>query len=482
MTKPTPTPNDPSSLSPHLHPTAFPSGHAAPPPSPSGHLAILNTQCVQALRSGTVSSHHSLSLSLAASASAYVTQQEGDGEDGQEVENRELPSDAHFPGHRGGRRLLGWSGFPYMVVYGAVVPILPYIAAEKLHVDEASLGFLFASYALGLLLSTPPIAYLSDKWRNRKWPMFFGLAGLVCTTIIFALSTQYWQLLVARILQGFRQYLGSVIGPVLSCNHAGFLAGPVIGGWLFQYFGYAAPFYFSAGLAFANLLFRLVRTLADLVVDSYNTTSPAVIVTSPPSDQQQGMLSLLHGLPIQLCILVTIIVGGIFSGLEPTLPLHLHDTYNLTPSQIGTTFVSLVIPSMVTATIAGNLSDKIGGFKVLLLGLVLLALTATLPAMPGLPLWGEVCALVLFGGAQSFAMTPIVPIMGRYVSSKGSTAFASVYALFNLAYSVAILFGPSIAGVVFAQFGFFWLMASSAILLGLLVVPVVVVARYAGLE
>jgi MFS family permease len=95
--------------------------------------------------------------------------------------------------------------------------------------------------ALGLLLSIPPVAYLSDRYRNRKLPMVLGLMGLIVTTLMFAHAKTYWHLLLARIVQGFSagapwtvglslladvyptDQLGHVMGPVLSCYHAGYV-------------------------------------------------------------------------------------------------------------------------------------------------------------------------------------------------------------------------------------------------------------------
>ncbi|KAI9217407.1 major facilitator superfamily domain-containing protein [Blastocladiella britannica] len=401
--------------------------------------------------------------------------------------------------------LVGFSLFTDMVVYGAVVPILPSLA-DDLGMDESMLGVLFSSYALGLLVSTPPMAYLSDRFRNRKLPMILGLAGLIATTLVFSAATKYWQLLVARTMQGFSagapwtvglslladvysaDELGAVIGPVLACNHMGFLAGPVLGGWLFQYLGYRAPFYFAAGLAALNLLLRLVvdespYLAPKLVLDEESplirSASPAsstdTLVTNGSDSPQLSMTTLIRGPPILVCVFVTIVVGGVFAGLEPTLPLFLHNTFALSPSEIGTTFVSLVVPSMFTSTWAGSLCDRLGELRVMLIGLVALAALALIPGIPGLPLWGVVIALVLFGGAQGFAMTPVIPLMARFVSSQGSTSFASVYGIFNLAYSVAILVGPSLAGAAYAAFTFQWLLFLSS---GLIMLAAIVVAVY----
>ncbi|KAJ3346808.1 hypothetical protein GGF32_007291 [Allomyces javanicus] len=413
--------------------------------------------------------------------------------------------------------LVGFSLFVDMIVYGIVVPILPTIAQERLNMDEAELGFLFGSYALGLLLATPPIAYLSDRYRNRKWPMFFGLAGLGTTTLMFAHAESYWTLLAARIMQGFAagapwtvglslladvypaDQLGSVMGPVLSCYHAGFLAGPLVGGWIFELFSYTAPFYFCAALVGANLLLRLVvdesiyltpaaavcnnswtagsssddecassptlrpstssaSTAAPLLIpDEQSVLLPAAQRAANPSAAEPStlsILSLLKGKPILLSSLVTIVIGSIFSGLEPTLPVHLRNTYHLSPGAVGSVFISLIVPSMVTSTLAGIASDRIGGARVLVVGILAMAIAAPLPALPGLSLPATIAALCVFGGTQGIAMTPVLPAMARYVASKGSTSYAAVYGIFNLAYSAAILFGPTVAGVLLAEFGF----------------------------
>ncbi|KAJ3369407.1 hypothetical protein GGF31_005315 [Allomyces arbusculus] len=413
--------------------------------------------------------------------------------------------------------LVGFSLFVDMIVYGIVVPILPTIAQERLHMDEAELGFLFGSYALGLLLATPPIAYLSDRYRNRKWPMFFGLAGLGTTTLMFAHAESYWTLLAARIMQGFAagapwtvglslladvypaDQLGSVMGPVLSCYHAGFLAGPLVGGWIFELFSYTAPFYFCAALVGANLLLRLVvdesiymtpvaacneswttgsssgdeeragspalrpststasTTVPESTVDEHSALLPAAQLAVNPSAAEPSaisIMSLLKGKPILLSSLVTIVIGSIFAGLEPTLPVHLRNTYHLSPGAVGSVFISLIVPSMVTSTIAGIASDRIGGARVLVVGILAMAIAAPLPALPGLSLPATIATLCVFGGTQGVAMTPVLPAMARYVASKGSTSYAAVYGIFNLAYSAAILFGPTVAGVLLAEFGF----------------------------
>ncbi|CAG8746185.1 18351_t:CDS:1, partial [Racocetra fulgida] len=48
--------------------------------------------------------------------------------------------------------------------------------------------------------------------------------------------------------------LGIVMGTVLSANTLGFIAGPVIGGVLYQYWGYTSPFMFCVILSFIGFV------------------------------------------------------------------------------------------------------------------------------------------------------------------------------------------------------------------------------------
>lgn len=105
-----------------------------------------------------------------------------------------------------------------MLVYGAVIPCLPIIVIDRLNGDSTMVGFLFGCYgrmrailsfyllifdvAFGLLLATPVFAILSDRYKNRRYPMLGGMLGLVISTLAFAFATTYPFLVLARVAQG----------------------------------------------------------------------------------------------------------------------------------------------------------------------------------------------------------------------------------------------------------------------------------------
>ena len=61
--------------------------------------------------------------------------------------------------------------------------------------------FLFGSYALALLITTPIFGMISDK-LGRRGPMLWGILGLAAATLLFAFANTFWFLLLVRILQG----------------------------------------------------------------------------------------------------------------------------------------------------------------------------------------------------------------------------------------------------------------------------------------
>ncbi|MBM4042971.1 MAG: MFS transporter, partial [Planctomycetes bacterium] len=81
------------------------------------------------------------------------------------------------------------------VGYGVVVPLLP-LYSRELGVSEFGLGFLFASYAIALLLAAVPLGLLSDR-IGRKPLVLFGMFGTMVASVLYAYSGTYLELLGA---------------------------------------------------------------------------------------------------------------------------------------------------------------------------------------------------------------------------------------------------------------------------------------------
>jgi MFS family permease len=101
----------------------------------------------------------------------------------------------------------------------------------------------------------------------------------------------------------------------------------------------------------------------------------------------------------------------------------------------------------------GRLSDRIGRAKVLRLGLVSAIVVLPLPAF--LPwVWAVGLAMVVLGINSSFLMSPCSPAVADQVERMQSQSFASGFSVLNVAYSVGMMVGPLLGGLLVDAWSF----------------------------
>ncbi|KAI8814865.1 major facilitator superfamily domain-containing protein [Cladochytrium replicatum] len=172
-----------------------------------------------------------------------------------------------------------WLGiFVDICTYSIVIPILPIIVVEQ-GGDARSVGILLGAYGLGTLVAAPTFGILSDRVRKRKLLMLIGLAGLLLSTLFFAMgkflgfaaffiarffqgasSAVVWTLGLALVSDHYRsgEGIGAAMGIVLSGFTVGQVAGAPIGGALYSQLGFFAPFIFCGVLIGLDLIGRLL--------------------------------------------------------------------------------------------------------------------------------------------------------------------------------------------------------------------------------
>lgn len=170
-----------------------------------------------------------------------------------------------------------------IIGFGIIMPVLPAYLQELTgtSVSGAAIegGWLFFAYAAMQFLFAPVIGNLSDRFGRRPIllasVLTFAIDNLIC-----ALAWSYPILFIGRVLAGISGASYSTASAFIADvstdeNRArnfgllgiafgiGFIIGPVLGG-LLGTFGPRVPFYFAAGLAFANFVvgyFLLPETL-----------------------------------------------------------------------------------------------------------------------------------------------------------------------------------------------------------------------------
>ena len=365
--------------------------------------------------------------------------------------------------------------FTDMFIHGMIVPILP-IYAGSLGISQTALGFLFGSYALALLITTPIFGMISDK-LGRRGPMLWGILGLAAATLLFAFANTFWFLLLARILQGCAAAItwtaglalladfypseerGQAMGIALSGQAMGILVGPSLGGWLYQIGGYMFPFFVAAGLGVLDGLLRLL-----------------LLKEEPHREKQteQQPFELLRNQQFLLIVGAVMIGAAVPSALQPTLPARFEAVFHATPLVIGLLFAVPTIAYAIIAPLIGRLSTKLGHARMTVLGFIITALAMAFVTLPS-NIYLEIAALSLIGIGMGMILAPSLPRMADLAQEKENASYGFTFAIYNTAYSVGMMMGPVLSGLLSENFGLQW---AYVILAGAIVLYMMIFASH----
>ena len=347
--------------------------------------------------------------------------------------------------------------FTDMMVYSLIIPVLPSYAMS-LGADELTIGVIFGVFSIALLLFSIPIGLLSDR-TGRRPIMVCGMLSLAAATIVFALSTNIYVLIVARIIQGLSgaatwsaglalladtygpEERGEKLGFAMSIMSVGMLLGPVIGGLIYDHLGYVPTFVIPAIVASTiGILFLLGKAPYPAIEKSDGTSYLKPIRQAP--------------LVFFTCVAIVVIGAGTFGIVEPYMPVYLYDTFAATPTAIGLAFGFMSLLSAVTQPLAGRLYDRHGGRVLISVGLIASACVIAMAiSMPTLLLTAAVFALV--GCTISFVLSPMMPLLSDMYGSGaegGSQGFA--YGVYNTLFSLGLALGPFAGGLAITTFSF----------------------------
>jgi MFS transporter, DHA1 family, solute carrier family 18 (vesicular amine transporter), member 1/2 len=360
------------------------------------------------------------------------------------------------------------------VGYGVVVPVLP-IYARTLDATDFQIGFLFATYAIALLLGAIPMGMLSDRY-GRKPFVLFGMFAMSGAFIFYALAKSYWVLVIARTLDGLtaaatwsaglallgdrfeESEMGSKMGVAIGVMAVGGIAGTVLGGFLSDALGYRAPFY---AIAIGCFVGGLVAVFLEEERDRQVAIVPA----------GRMLLNVLRNRTILIACVISMITTAGMGLLEPTLPLYLREEFSMSRTGIGLLFGFMMLLYAAASPLAGKLSDTVGRKKPIMVGLV-----ATAAIMPFIVVFKNVAAVAvllgLLGMTFSVFESPSVPLITDSMPKDGGgdIHYGTAFGMLNFFWSLGYALGPLLGGALMGWAGLLTaLLVYSAMLLGLAV-------------
>lgn len=115
--------------------------------------------------------------------------------------------------------------FTDLFLYGLVVPILPFILSDRVHLPhgqiQSNVSGLLAAYAAASVAFSLPAGILADRLPMRRLPFLVGLVALLLATLLLLVGRTVAVLALARVLQGISAAVVWTVGLALILDTVG---------------------------------------------------------------------------------------------------------------------------------------------------------------------------------------------------------------------------------------------------------------------
>lgn len=315
--------------------------------------------------------------------------------------------------------------------FGILIPILPLFASEKLNISDFQIGIVIASFSFIQFIFNPILGKLSDRIGRRPLIVYTLLITSI-SYFIFTFATNFWILLLSRVLAGFggsnigvaQAYIADIttkqerakgMGLIGAAFGLGFLFGPMIGGILSQYsFAYAG--YGSAIFSFTAFLFSFFF-LPESRKENISSENYKLKIIDIKFAIQTLKIPFI-GMLIIMFFLIVFSMANIYG----TFPIIGSKYYKFSKNEIT---ILYVIMGLIGAIIQGGLmkflSTKIKDKNLVIFGMIVLSLG--LGFIPyGFNLYGLIISISLLSIGSGILQPVLLSMISKYSSDHNQGA------------------------------------------------------------
>ena len=342
-----------------------------------------------------------------------------------------------------------------MTGYGIVLPVFAKRLGE-LGSGVAALGLMSMSFAFAQFLLSPFLGTFADRF-GRKPLILLALAGEVIANSAFILAPSTGWYIAIRLFQGaisagllpaVLSMIADIVpehqrarwtGIVMGSYGAGFIFGPAIGGFLFDQWGFVAPFAVSAILALVALLLAFV-----LVPETRS-----VLAGAQAQQPSVGLRGSLASLPRPLTLFATLLLLDFisifgFAFIEPQMMFYLYNHLLLTPTQLGIIVGGYGLAMLIGQAGLGQLSDSYGRKPLIVLGLLLSG--ALYPGLIFLQQFGWLFVVAVVSGIGGALVSPA--LSAAYLDIAAPEHRSQVMGIRGASAALGGVIGPLLVAVV----------------------------------
>ncbi|KAM4057405.1 major facilitator superfamily protein [Hirsutella rhossiliensis] len=404
--------------------------------------------------------------------------------------------------------------FTDLVLYGIVVPVLPFLLRDRFLVPDEQLqpytSGLLAVYSASSVLFPLPAGWSASRVGSRRL-FLAGLALLCASSAAFAFAGSFTILLSSRLLQGMSTaivwtagldmvqdtvppgQIGEAIGTIFATISAGELVAPMAGGVIYEWAGTHGIFGISAALLVVDFAMRLLvvdsKTAIKYGAGDANDANDANHDGDDGDDGDQDqerykirgdVVGIFKTLPILHCfreprlhvaMTLSLVQALLIGALDATVPIEAESLFGFSSLQVGLIFTALMTPYLALGRLAGQAVDRYGTRTVTTLGYLYLAPCLVLLGLPGQHVVsGKYNNISLFclalamngvglAAVSSPAFVEAIDIVGKYESANPELfgvngPYAQLFGFNSMYFFAGLGIGPILAGALRSQFGF----------------------------
>jgi len=365
---------------------------------------------------------------------------------------QERPKDQHHSGEDEGERLralqmLLFCVFTAMTGLGVVSPIMPNYATS-LGATGIWLGLIYSGFSFTRAVLQTPIGRLADR-RSKKKILCIGLGVYALVSLLYIYASSPLHLVAIRLVHGVGSAMvmpvamayaveltpkgkeGRYMGYMSTAMFTGFGAGPLLGGYIYDWFSLSAVFYSMTALVSVSLLLTLIFVPEERSIRGVRR--PTVPFTK--------ILSNRRLLGAMIYRIINALGRGSIMGF---LALFAVQTLGISYSLVGTILSVGIFANSFLQTPFGILADKYNRVLLIVIGSILSSFGYFYLAKTGGALDLMMARLVISVGSGLAipAMTAIVAEEGRRMGA-GSTM-----GVLNTGMSLGQIAGSLLTGLI----------------------------------
>ncbi|MBX2862973.1 MAG: MFS transporter [Leptolyngbyaceae cyanobacterium MAG.088] len=325
------------------------------------------------------------------------------------------------------------AGLCFWAGLAGLLPTLP-LYIEQFGATGQQIGWVMASFAIGLLVMRPVMARMTDE-RGRKPVLLLGLLAIAIAPLLYwlvpFLPGQTWQLNLGPyrwqiesaivFMMVFRAFHGLSIASFMTAYNAlvADVAPPTQRGELIGYMSLVNPIGMALGPALGGYLHAVsgfVQVFISMAILGAVGLACAVTITEPQREmsqvpRQDVFWSLLWMPAVRIPALMLLLVGLAFGGLATFVPLYARESNLLI--NIGFIYTASAICSFIIRLLVGKASDRYGRGPFITLGLVFYSLS-----MIALWLADSEATVLLAAAMQGMGGGMLIPMVAALMTDR----------------------------------------------------------------